>query len=92
MVNKILDELPPQPWGKNVHQHVSQKLGLEDITVSNAIAYLVYTEKVYAQVYGYVFDRDNRIVLEGEHYGHTEEEARKTLETQRTIHEKKFRF
>lgn len=92
IINRVFQELPPQPWPAKIHQKIADCLGLQDYIVSGAIAYLIYTGKVYAQVYGYVFDREDNIVLEGEHYGYTEKEARIKLQEQRSANERKFAF
>lgn len=92
IVEKVLLELPEQPWPVRIHQQVAQKLGVKDIVVSNAISYLIYTGKVHAQVFGYVFDGEDNIVAEGEHFGHTEKEARENLKEQRSFQERKFGF
>ena len=92
ILKKVIKELPAQPWPKNIHQQVADALGVKEITVSNAISYLIYTNKLNFQIYGYVFDSDGNLILEGKHYGHTEEEARLKLKEQRDFYERKFKF
>lgn len=92
MLQKVMSELPAQPWPSKIHQQVANTLGVREIVVSNAIAYLIYTNKLNAQIYGYIFDSDDNLILEGEHFGHTEEEARIKLKEQRESYERKFQF
>ena len=92
ILNKVLNELPPQPWPVKIHQVVANKLGLKEIVVSNAIAYLIYTNRLNAQIYGFVFDSDENIIAEGEHFEHSEEEARAKLKEQQDFFERKFKF
>ena len=92
LVENVFHELPPQPWPTNIHQQIAKKLGVTGIIVSNAISYLIYTERVNAQVYGYVFDPEGEIVSESDHYDHTEGEARAKLKEQLSFYERKFEF
>ena len=92
LVENVFHELPPQPWPINIHQQIAKKLGVTGIIVSNAISYLIYTERVNAQVYGYVFDPEGKIVSESDHYDHTEAEARAKLKEQLSFYERKFEF
>ena len=92
LVENVFHELPPQPWPTNIHQQIAKKLGVTGIIVSNAISYLIYTERVNAQVYGYVFDPEGEIVSESDHYDHTEAEARAKLKEQLSFYERKFEF
>lgn len=92
LVENVFHELPPQPWPTNIHQQIAKKLGVTGIIVSNAISYLIYTERVNAQVYGYVFDPEGKIVSESDHYDHTEAEARAKLKEQLSFYERKFEF
>lgn len=90
VLEKVLNTLPKQPWPVKVHKQVAEQLNLKEMVVSNAIAYLIYVHKLYDQVYGYVFDRDGNIIAEGNHFGHTEKDAREKLASQKAIREKKF--
>lgn len=90
ILEKVYAKLPPQPWPVKIHKQVADDLELKDMTVSNAIAYLIYTGKLYDQVYGFVFDNHANIVAEGNHFSHTEQEARAKLAEQRAMREKKF--
>ena len=92
LVENVFHELPPQPWPTNIHQQIAKKLGVTGIIVSNAISYLIYTERENAQVYGYVFDPEGEIVSESDHYDHTEAEARAKLKEQLSFYERKFEF
>lgn len=92
ILDNVLQELPQQPWPVNIHIQISKKLGVNEITVSNAISYLIYSKKVHHQAYGYVFDSENNVVAECEHFGHSEEEARKKVEKQKSLYEKRFSF
>lgn len=92
LLQKVINELPTQPWPPKIHQRVANTLGVKEIAVSNAIAYLIYTNKLNSQIFGYVFDPDDNLILEGEHFGHTEEEARLKLKEQRKSYERKFQF
>ena len=90
LIEEVYSKLPQQPWPINVHKQVADELGLKEMIVSNAIAYLIYTGRLYDQAYGYVFDKDEKIVVEGNHFGHTETEARGKLAEQKAMREKKF--
>ena len=90
LVEKVYKRLPQQPWPIKVHKQVADELGLKEMVVSNAIGYLIYTGKLYDQVYGYIFDKDENIIAEGNHFGHTEREARDKLIERKTMREKKF--
>lgn len=90
LIEKVYAKLPQQPWPIKVHKQVADELGLKEMIVSNAIGYLIYTGRLYDQVYGYVFDKDEKIIAEGNHFGHTEKEARDKLAEQKTMREKKF--
>lgn len=90
LIEKVFYALPKQPWPAKVHKQVAEMLNLKEMVVSNAIAYLIYVGRLYDQVYGYVFDGNGNIVAERDHFGHTEEDARKKLEEQISIREKKF--
>lgn len=78
-ISTVLQELPPQPWPVGIHRIIAKKLEVSGISVSNAISYLIDTKQVNAQVYGYVFDSEGNVVAEGEHFGYTEDQARKQL-------------
>lgn len=90
LIEEVYSKLPQQPWPINAHKQVADELGLKEMIVSNAIAYLIYTGRLYDQAYGYVFDKDEKIVVEGNHFGHTETEARGKLAEQKAMREKKF--
>lgn len=90
LIEEIYAKIPPQPWPIKVHKKVADVLGLKEMVVSNAIAYLIYTGRLCDQVYGYVFDKDENVVAEGDHFGHTEMEARGKLAEQKAVREKKF--
>ncbi len=92
IVDSVFEKLPPQPWPPKIHLQVANELGLQEITVSNAIAYLIFTGKLNYQIYGYVFDAEEKLVAEGEHFGHSELEARAKMEKQRRMYESKFDF
>ena len=90
IIEKVFSALPKQPWPAKVHEQVAENLNLKQMVVSNAIGYLIYVGRLCDQVYGYVFDSEGNIVAEREHFGHTEEEAREKLETQKATREQKF--
>ena len=90
IIENVFATLPKQPWPAKVHKQVAEKLNLKEMVVSNAIAYLIYVGRLYDQVYGFVFDSEDNIIAEREHFGHTEEEAREKLETQKATREQKF--
>ena len=92
IIDSVLEKLPPQPWPPKIHLQVANELGLQEITVSNAIAYLIFTGELNYQIYGYVFDAEEKLVAEGEHFGHSELEARAKMEKQRRMYESKFDF
>ena len=91
-VEKVLVTLPAQPWSKNIHQNVADELGVKTIAVSNAISYLIYTGRVNAQIFGYVFDNEGNIIAEGNHYGHTDKEAKEKLKETLAFYERRFGF
>lgn len=90
LIESVYRHLPQQPWPFKIHQKVAESLNLNEVTVSNAISYLIYTERLYDQIYGYVFDKDGNIVAEGYHAGHTEEQAREKLVINKAMRERKF--
>jgi hypothetical protein len=90
IIEKVFTALPKQPWPAKIHKQVAENLKLREMVVSNAISYLIYIGRLCDQVYGYVFDSDGNIVAEGEHFGHSEEDARKKLEDQKSTREQKF--
>ena len=90
LIKKVYAKLPQQPWPIKVHKQVADELGLKEMVVSNAIGYLIYAGRLCDQVYGYVFDKEENIVAEGKHFGHTEKEAREKLAEQKIMREKKF--
>lgn len=90
IIEKVFSVLPKQPWPAKVHEQVAENLNLKQMVVSNAIGYLIYVGRLCDQVYGYVFDSEGNIIAEREHFGHTEEEAREKLETQKATREQKF--
>ncbi|MCD8147848.1 MAG: AIPR family protein, partial [Clostridiales bacterium] len=90
ILNNVLAKLPPQPWAYGMHKLVAKELNINEMVVSNAINYLIYTNRLFAQVYGYVFDKEGNVVAEGTHFNHTELEARAKLEEQRLMREKKY--
>ena len=92
-IKKVLDELKNDfPETDILVINDSSTDNTKEIVVSNAIAYLIYTNKLNAQIYGYIFDSDDNLILEGEHFGHTEREARLKLKEQRDSYERKFQF
>ena len=90
IIESVYRNLPQQPWPFKVHQNVAKSLKLNEVIVSNAISYLIYTERLCDQIYGYVFDKDGNIVAEGHHAGHTEEQAREKLIINKAMREQKF--
>ncbi len=90
VIEAVYRSLPQQPWPIKTHQKVAESLNLKELVVSNAISYLIYTERLYDQIYGYVFDKDGNIVVEGYHAGHTEEQAREKLVINKAMRERKF--
>lgn len=90
LVEKVYNKLPKQPWPVKVHKQVADELGLNEMVVSNAIGYLIFKGRLLDQVYGYVFDKDENIVIEGKHFGRTEKEARIKFAEQKAMREKKF--
>ena len=89
-IESVFNKLPQQPWPVKIHKHVANELHLSEMTVSNAIGYMIYTGRLNYQVYGFVFDKNENIIAEGNHFGHTEEEARTKLIEQKEMYEKKF--
>ena len=92
LISDVLKELPKQPWPVGIHKQIAEKLNQSELMVSNAIAYLIYTGKANAQIYGYVFDESGNVIAEGEHGKHSLEEARQKLTKQRRFHISKFDF
>lgn len=90
LIEKVYQALPQQPWLIGMHKQVAQALGLTEYAVSNAISYLIYVGRVHDQVYGFVFDTDGNVVAEGEHFGHSIDEARKMVQERRSMSEKKY--
>ena len=92
VLNSIFEKLPPQPWPPKIHSRIANELNIKEIIVSNAIAYLIYTGKLNYQVYGFVFDVEENIVAEGEHFGRNEDEARQKMKQQQRAFAEKFEF
>lgn len=92
VLNSVFEKLPAQPWPPKIHSKIATELNIKEITVSNAIAYLIYTGKLNYQVYGFVFDAEENIVAEGEHFGRGEDEARQKMKQQQRAFAEKFQF
>lgn len=90
VIETVYKELPAQPWPMSIHKTIAAKIGQSELMVSNVISYLIYTGKVNAQIFGYVFDKNNHIIAEGEHFGHTEAEARERLDRRSKTYKKLF--
>lgn len=90
VVESVYHALPEQPWLVGTHKQVAQSLSMSELVVSNAISYLIYLGRVHDQIYGFVFDADENVVAEGEHFGHTVEEALKMLRERKAMSEKKY--
>ena len=77
-VEAVFGNLPPQPWPEGIGETLAEKLNISVETVGRALDYLMFRGRVSFQVYGYLFNREGEISgPEGEHYGHSREEARK---------------
>ena len=90
IIEKVFFELPEQPWVPGIHIQIAQKLNLSNTIVSNAISYLIYIGRKNYQKYGYVFDNDGYIILEGEHFSFSEQDARNRRESDIINMEMKF--
>ena len=76
LLQKVTDKLPEQPWKPRIHIQIARELHLSPTIVSNAISYLIFTGQKNYQKYGYVFDNNDNIILEGDHFGFSEDDAR----------------
>ncbi len=91
-LEQVQNALPAQPWPAKVHMKVAHELGISVNTVSDAIAFLIYSNKLHYQIDGYVFSETGDVIAEGEHYGRSLEGARKKLKETMNIHARKFGF
>lgn len=92
IITQIDEKLPKQPWEPRIHVKIAEELGLSPTKVANAISFLIYTGKRNYQKYGYVFDKEDKIILEGEHFGFTENDARKRKTDDFLLWEKKYGY
>ena len=92
IIEQVYNKLPAQPWPLRIHETVAKELNLQMNVVSEAISYLIFTNKVHYQVYGFVFDKDGNVIAESEHYGYSVNEARKKQKEQAAFYERKFGF
>lgn len=92
MLTQVFEHLPKQPWPLATHKKVAEELHFDEYLVSNAISYLVYIGKFNNQVYGFVFDSEEKIIAEGPHGKHTETEARESLSKQKEYQKRRYKF
>ena len=92
LLEQVRNKLPVQPWPIKIHERVAKELNLQINVVSDAIAYLIFTNKFSYQVYGFVFDEDGKVLAESEHFGRTVEEARIKQKELAAFYERKFGF
>lgn len=92
LLTQVLEQLPNQPWPPATHKEVAKKLQCDERLVSNAISYLIFTGKVNNQVYGFVFNPEEKIIAEGAHGKHTEIEARELLSKQKEYQKRQYKF
>lgn len=92
ITEQVYNALPVQPWPVNIHKKVAQELNLPEKTVSDAISYLIFTHKLHYQVYGFVFDEEDCVIAEGEHSGHSVEQALAKKKTFQALYDQKFGF
>ena len=92
LLERVENNLPAQPWPVNIHERVAQELKLPNNTVSDAISYLIYSNKLHYQVYGFVFDENGKVIAEGEHHGRSVEDARIKQKEQEAFFARKFGF
>lgn len=89
---QVENSLPAQPWPVKIGERVAQELNLPYNTVSDAISYLIYSNKFHYQIYGFVLDEDGKVLAEGEHYGRSVEDARIKQKEQAVSFVRKFGF
>ncbi len=92
LLERVENNLPAQPWPVNIHERVAQELKLPNNTVSDAISYLIYSNKLHYQVYGFVFDENGKVIAEGEHHGRSVEDAKIKQKEQEAFFARKFGF
>ena len=92
LLERVQKALPAQPWPTKIHLKIAQDLSIPVSVVSDAIAFLVYSNKVHYQIDGYVFNETGDVIAEGEHYGRSLEGARKKLKDTSDIYARKFGF
>ena len=92
LLEQVRNKLPVQPWPIKIHERVAKELNLQINVVSDAIAYLIFTNKFSYQVYGFVFDEDGKVLAESEHFGRSVEEARIKQKELAAFYERKFGF
>ena len=92
LLEQVRNKLPVQPWPIKIHDRIAKELNLQINVVSDAIAYLIFTNKFSYQVYGFVFDEDGKVLAESEHFGRSVEEARIKQKELAAFYERKFGF
>lgn len=92
IIEQVYNKLPAQPWPVKTHERVARELNLPERTVSDAISYLIYSNKFNYQIYGFVFDEEGNVIAESEHYGRSVEEARIKQKEQAAFNNRKFGF
>ena len=92
LLEQIWGQLPEQPWPVGIHKIIAQKMNLDEKIVSDGIAFLIYSNKVYEQAYGYVFDVSGKVIAEGEHYGHSLQEAKNLVAKRKSMNQNRFSF
>ena len=92
ILDRVYNKLPAQPWPVKIHEKVARELDLSINTVSDAIAYLIYSNKLHYQIYGFVLDEDGNVIAESEHYGRSVEEARIKQKEKSVLYARRFGF
>lgn len=92
LLERVYNALPSQPWPIKIHERVAQELNLSINTVSEAISYLIYTNKLHYQIYGFVLGEDGEVLAEGEHYGRSLKDAQIKQKEQSAFYDRKFGF
>ncbi|MCR5602502.1 MAG: AIPR family protein [Lachnospiraceae bacterium] len=91
-LDDVVAKLPSQPWPWKIHESIAENMGVSTNKVSYAISYLIYSHRLKHQVYGYVFDDDDNVICEGEHFNRSIEDARAKLKELKAIYERRFWF
>ena len=92
VLQQVKEALPEYPWPTGMSNKLAKELNLSTDVVSEAISVLIYTKKIYPQVYGYVFGENDDVICTGDHHGYSLEEARAKLKEQRGYYNRRYGF